>query len=138
MDDETTPRERRERESEWYPTLVAEVDDLVTVVDADGILTYVSPAVTRVLGYEPDDLLGEHWRTIHSTESLETVEGEILPAVEENGTWTGETLLERADGTQFVGEHTVASIENDGAVCVVRDRTDRDELDRQLRHERER
>ncbi|MDT3434933.1 PAS domain S-box protein [Haloarcula sp. 1CSR25-25] len=112
--------------------------DGIGTLDREGRLTYLNGAYAETFGYEPDDLLGEHWRTIHSTESLETVEGEILPAVEENGTWTGETLLERADGTQFVGEHTVASIENEGAVCVVRDRTDRDELDRQLRHERER
>ena len=112
--------------------------DGIATLDHEGRFTYLNDAYAETFGYERDALLGEHWRTIHSAESLETVENEILPAVEENGTWTGETLLERADGTQFVGEHTVGSIGNDGAVCVVRDRTERAALSWQLRHERER
>ncbi|WP_336338176.1 PAS domain S-box protein [Haloarcula brevis] len=112
--------------------------DGIATLDHEGRFTYLNDAYAETFGYERDALLGEHWKTVHSAESLETVENEILPAVEENGTWTGETRLERADGTQFVGEHTVASIGNDGAVCVVRDRTEREELGRQLRHERER
>jgi len=112
--------------------------DGISTLDDEGRFTYLNDAYAATFGYERDELLGEHWQKIHSAESLKTVDDEILPAVNENGTWTGETLLERADGTQFIGEHTVASIANDGSVCVVRDRTDREELDKQLRHERER
>ncbi|MHC3380456.1 PAS domain S-box protein [Haloarcula sp. H-GB5] len=112
--------------------------DGISTLDNEGRFTYLNDAYAATFGYERDELLGEHWQKIHSAESLKTVDDEILPAVNENGTWTGETLLERADGTQFIGEHTVASIEDDGSVCVVRDRTDREELDTQLRHERER
>jgi PAS domain S-box-containing protein len=112
--------------------------DGISTLDHEGRFTYLNDAYAETFGYERDELLGEHWETIHSAESLETVDNEILPAVRENGTWTGETLLERADGTQFIGEHTVASIADDGSVCVVRDRNGREELDKQLRHERER
>ncbi|WP_310895772.1 PAS domain S-box protein [Haloarcula terrestris] len=112
--------------------------DGISTLDHEGRFTYLNDAYAETFGYERDALLGEHWQTIHSAESLDTVENEILPAVRETGTWTGETLLECADGTQFVGEHTVGSIGDDGAVCVVRDRTGREELDTQLRHERER
>jgi len=112
--------------------------DGISTLDHEGRFTYLNDAYAATFGYEREELLGDHWQKIHSAEGLETVNGEILPAVDETGTWTGETLLERADGTQFIGEHTVASIEDDGAVCVVRDRTDREELDKQLRHERER
>ena len=112
--------------------------DGISTLDHEGRFTYLNDAYAATFGYEREELLGEHWQKIHSAEGLRTVDGEILPAVDETGTWTGETLLERADGTQFIGEHTVASIEDDGAVCVVRDRTDREELDKQLRHERER
>ncbi|MDQ2071744.1 PAS domain S-box protein [Haloarcula sp. NS06] len=112
--------------------------DGISTLDHEGRFTYLNDAYAATFGYEREELLGEHWQKIHSEESLKTVDGEILPAVSEAGTWTGETLLERADGTQFIGEHTVASIKDNGAVCVVRDRTDREELDKQLRHERER
>jgi PAS domain S-box-containing protein len=58
MEDEPTLEEDSTRDSDWYRRLVEEVNDLVTVVDTDGTITYVSPAVTRVFGYEPDELIG--------------------------------------------------------------------------------
>ena len=33
------------------------MNDLATVVDTDGTITYVSPAATRILGYDPDELM---------------------------------------------------------------------------------
>src|SRR5215204_5350216 len=33
--------------------------DVITVVDAEGTILYVSPAVKRVLGYEPEEMIGE-------------------------------------------------------------------------------
>jgi len=128
-DDQQVQRSQRAMSEAW---------DGISTIDHEGRFTYLNDAYAETFGYERDELLGEHWHRVHSEASLETVESEILPTVRETGTWTGETLLEHADGTQFVGEHTVASIEGSGSVCVVRDRTDREELDRQLRHERER
>ena len=59
MKEDTPPDGPRTRDTEWYRTIVEEVNDLATVVDTDGTTTYVSPAITRVLGYEPDELLGK-------------------------------------------------------------------------------
>lgn len=43
----------------WFEALVERAHDLVAVVDAQGHFTYVSPSVRQLLGYGPDDLLGE-------------------------------------------------------------------------------
>jgi PAS domain S-box-containing protein len=138
MDDETTPRERRERESEWYSTLVAEVDDLVTVVDADGILTYVSPAVTRVLGYEPDDLVGhEGYEFVHpedrerNADALETV----LSNPDESE--TVELRFRHADGSWRWIEATLRNRLDDdivgGVLLSSRDITGREEYELEAR-----
>ncbi|MFC6954987.1 PAS domain S-box protein [Halorubellus litoreus] len=67
MEDRTTPEKPKERDTEWYRTIVEEVNDLATVVDSDGTITYVSPAITRVLGYEPEDLIGHQgYGFVHS------------------------------------------------------------------------
>lgn len=58
MEDGTTPRGDDTHGLNWYRTLVEGVNDLATVIDPDGTITYVSPAVTRVLGYDPDELVG--------------------------------------------------------------------------------
>jgi PAS domain-containing protein len=47
MEDDTTARETDKHGSDWYRTLVEEVNDLATVVDPDGTITYVSPAITK-------------------------------------------------------------------------------------------
>jgi len=66
MEDDTTPPGHRVPESDWYRTLVEEVNDIATVVDTDGTITYVSPAVTRILGYDPDELIGhEGYEFVH-------------------------------------------------------------------------
>jgi diguanylate cyclase (GGDEF)-like protein/PAS domain S-box-containing protein len=48
------------RESERrFRALVENGSDLVVVIDAQGIITYVSPSITHVDGYQPGELLGK-------------------------------------------------------------------------------
>lgn len=42
-----------------YQKLIEESSDIATIIDSDGTITYVGPSVTRTLGYEPSDLVGE-------------------------------------------------------------------------------
>ncbi|MCW8172335.1 PAS domain S-box protein [Natrialba swarupiae] len=65
-----TERKERERELERHKTFVESSDDILTLIDTDGTIEYVSPAIERILGYEPTDLVG---RTDSSTSTLTTV-----------------------------------------------------------------
>lgn len=80
MEDSTTHQENSKHGSDWHQTLIEQVNDLITVVDTEGTITYVSPAVTRVLGYDPEELVGhEGYEFVHpedqerNAEALETV-----------------------------------------------------------------
>ena len=80
MNDDIVPDEGETDRADWYRALVAEVNDLVTVIDTDGTITYVSPAVERVLGYDPKDLIGRQgYEFVHpddrdeNREAMETV-----------------------------------------------------------------
>jgi PAS domain S-box-containing protein len=46
-------------ERELHQKLVKESSDIPTIIDSDGRITYVSPSITRTLGYEPEELIGE-------------------------------------------------------------------------------
>ena len=46
--------------------------DLVSVVDEDGRVVYASPSHRRVLGYEPDDLVGQRWLDLAHPQDRET------------------------------------------------------------------
>jgi PAS domain S-box-containing protein len=50
--------ERAAAREQLFHALVEESTDLLQVVNARGRIRYVSPSVTRVLGYDPEELLG--------------------------------------------------------------------------------
>ncbi|GAB7013074.1 PAS domain S-box protein [Halolamina salina] len=51
--------ERKEQEQR-YRAFVEQSNDILTVLDTNGIYQYQSPSSRRVLGYEPDDLVGQN------------------------------------------------------------------------------
>lgn len=46
--------------AERFSALVAQSTDMIVLVDELGTFTYVSPAVERILGYQPSDVLGNN------------------------------------------------------------------------------
>ena len=57
--------ERRQRERR-FQALVEESNDVISVVDADGRFQYQSPSIERILGYGPEETIGDlAWEYIH-------------------------------------------------------------------------
>lgn len=56
--------------------------DVVTRVDADGIIEYISPSVKKVLGYTSDELTGKAFFDLIHPEDKETIENEFKKAIE--------------------------------------------------------
>src|SRR3712207_8083814 len=48
------------RSEERYQALTQNSSDLVTLIEATGIVRYQSPAIAWMLGYSPEELLGEN------------------------------------------------------------------------------
>jgi two-component system, sensor histidine kinase and response regulator len=63
LQDEIAGRKRIEElvrsSEEHFRSLIENGSDMIAVVNLDGTLRYVSPSVKRVLGYEPDQIVGE-------------------------------------------------------------------------------
>ncbi len=51
-------RQEIERSEVRYRLLADHANDIITIFDLDGYFDYLSPAVTKVLGYAPEDLIG--------------------------------------------------------------------------------
>jgi PAS domain S-box-containing protein len=59
MDREDLSGELHRRSSEArFGSLVQHASDLITVVGSDGVVSYQSPSIKRVLGWEPDRIVG--------------------------------------------------------------------------------
>ena len=56
---DVTARKRAEETQRLSSEILQRVKTLVLVSDKDGQITYVSPSVKTVLGYEPQDMLGD-------------------------------------------------------------------------------
>lgn len=69
----------------WYEALLVDSMDALTVLDGDGTISYQNPSVERLLGYDPEALVG--------TDSLEYVHPDDRDRVEE----TFVDLYERGD-----------------------------------------
>jgi PAS domain S-box-containing protein len=58
-----TERQRREQR---FESLVEQSNDIISVVDADGVFGYQSPSVERILGHDPEGVIGtKAWDYIH-------------------------------------------------------------------------
>ncbi|MFB2977200.1 PAS domain S-box protein [Microseira sp. BLCC-F43] len=54
------------RESEFkFRTIVENVNDLMFIVYPDGLVSYVSPNVLHVMGYSPEELVGNYMPAVH-------------------------------------------------------------------------
>ncbi|WP_281195730.1 PAS domain S-box protein [Halorubrum sp. F4] len=138
MRDSTTSNGDNKRGADWYRTLVEEVNDLATVADTDGTITYVSPAVTRVLGYDPDELIGhEGYEFVHPDDrerNAEAVEAVLSNPSEPE---TVEVRFKHADGSWRWIEATMRNRLDDGLIDGIllssRDITERKEYENDIR-----
>lgn len=138
MDDHTTHRDNNNHKPEWYRTLVEEVNDLATIVDTDGTITYVSPAITRILGYDPGELIGhEGFEFVHPEDrerNADALEGVLSNP---SGSETVEVRFRHADGTWRWIEATMRNRVDDdiidGILLSSRDITERKEYEREAR-----
>ncbi|MBA3471887.1 MAG: GAF domain-containing protein, partial [Rubrobacter sp.] len=58
LESNTLAEEAQKRKSEeHFRSLVQNASDVIMITGADGTLNYISPAVERVLGYKPEDIV---------------------------------------------------------------------------------
>jgi len=138
MEDTGAPEGGDEREADWYRTLVEEVNDLATVVDTDGTITYVSPAVRRILGYEPDELIGhEGYEFVHPDDQARNAEAVEAVLSNPSEPETVEIRFQHADGSWRWIEATMRNRLDDdpidGILLSSRDITARKEYEIEVR-----
>ena len=98
----------------------------------DEHFSYVNQQYADLYGYEPEEMIGEHWELVYPDEDVQCGHEEVLPAVKEQGHWREKTRGVRADGTTFVKTHTLSLTDSGDLVCTVRDVTEREQRQRRL------
>ncbi len=125
--------------AERFQSLVQHSSDSMTILNADGTIHYQSPAITRVLGYHPEELVGMHALALIHPQDLPALQRELhaclatpgatlsvaYRARHQDGSWR---YLESV-GTSHLDHPAIA-----GIVVNTRDMTERMEAETQLQH----
>jgi PAS domain S-box-containing protein len=104
----------------------------ISILDEDGQFIYVNEAYADLYGYDPEEMVGDHWELIYPDDEVSFARQEILPTVAREGYWHGETTGLCADGSTFPEDHVVSETAHGNLVCTVRDLSDRREREAEL------
>jgi diguanylate cyclase (GGDEF)-like protein/PAS domain S-box-containing protein len=130
---------QEQRSEDRFRSLVQSSWDVIAVTDVDSTVRYVSPSVSRVLGFEPSVLVGRALREfIHPDDRAACAKARIetlamgRPSV-------SDCRVQHRDGSWRYMELTTTNLlqdENVGGIVVnLRDVTDRRKLEEELRHQ---
>ncbi|MDX1747494.1 MAG: PAS domain S-box protein, partial [Halobacteriales archaeon] len=126
-----------------FQRLIENSTDAITVVDADGNFEYLSPAAGRVLGYEPEALLGQSgFEKVHPQDLEPTMEQFSAMLEDPERFPEVEFRFEQPDGSwrwlEARGQNRLDDPVIEGIVVNVRDVTERVERELALRASEER
>ena len=124
---------------EHFRLLIENASDLISIVNPDGILAYVSPAVSHLLGFYPSELVGKDLSEIIHPDDRQRIQdlfsGVLLkqPGI----SMPIETRLLRQDGSfsdfEMVGNNRLADEAVQGIIFVVREISERKRAENQIR-----
>lgn len=114
----------RARAEEFRAVVLDNIREGLYIVDGDGLLTYMNPAASKMLGWTEDELRG---KSMQASVHYQRCDGTPIEATGHSAGACGEALT-RKDGTVFPVEYSVAPIRSAssaaGAVVVFSDITD--------------
>jgi PAS domain S-box-containing protein len=121
---------------ECFQSLIENSFDVVNILDAKGVLHYVSPAVEHVLGYTPDETLGRDGFEFVHPDDLDKARDVLSRIVERGGTHYLDLRLLHKDGSARMVECVAQNLLDDpcvkGIVLNYRDITERKKAEEAL------
>jgi two-component system cell cycle sensor histidine kinase/response regulator CckA len=121
-----------------FRLLIQNVSDIITVLSVDGIILYQSPALQRILGHIPEDLIGKSVFDYLHSEDLPGVIAAFSEALASpNLTVSPKFRFRHANGSwvylEAIGNNLVADPQINGIVVISRDVSEQRALEEQLR-----
>ena len=125
-----------------FRSLVQNASDITTVLDAAGTIRYESPSIERLLGYRPEDLVGQNAFDYVHPDDLERVRSIFGETTKRSGaSRPAEVRFRHADGSwrymEWIGNNLLEDPTVKGIVANSRDVTERKEAEEKLREVRE-
>jgi diguanylate cyclase (GGDEF)-like protein/PAS domain S-box-containing protein len=84
--------------------------DGFVIADPNGIIEYVNPAMARITGYPPGELIGKHTRMFRSGRHDEVFYQYLWQTLSAGRVWRGEIVNRREDGSLYTELMAVAPV----------------------------
>jgi diguanylate cyclase (GGDEF)-like protein/PAS domain S-box-containing protein len=90
----------------------------VTVTNAHNEIVLVNQAFSAISGYEASDVMGKSPRSFASTRQNDALHTAIWQTIEQHGSWQGETIGRRKNGSEYPEWLAITAIRDDaGEIC---------------------
>ncbi|MEO5361000.1 MAG: PAS domain S-box protein [Nitrospirota bacterium] len=112
---DVTQQKMLDNELHLQSEIIANMEEgIVLVKVSDGSIVYINPKFNNMFGYNKDELIGKHVSILNAQTDLspEDVAKQIMTTLNETGSWKGEVLNIKKDGTTFWCQATVATFEH--------------------------
>ena len=146
--DNVKRRERTEeklrQDEQRFRAFVENSSDIIAIINLEGIITYINPAVEKILGFKPEERIGaKGFELIHQDEIKLLADSFNALARDKNApVMQGEMHLRHKDGSWRTVEAVGSNLVNNNVVEAVivnyRDITERKKTQEILRHKEER
>jgi PAS domain S-box-containing protein len=137
MVEQVVDREQRlAKAEEYFRSLIENISDLITIVDAEGIIRYESPMVQTLFGYTPEELIGQNVFDFIHPDDLKYVQEEFVNTLGESPDAQPKAVelrLRNKDGSWRIVESVARNLLNNpivnGVIINTRDVTERKRIE---------
>lgn len=82
----------------------------ILITNARGEIEYVNPALSRISGYTPDELLGKNPRILSAGDFEENLSKELWETIERGDVWSGEFCNRKKNGEVYWESATISPV----------------------------
>ncbi len=118
IEDRKQAEKALQKSEEKYRLLVENINDVIFQTDQNGTLTYISPVTKTLAGYDPSELIGQHFIEIIYEEDLELLAGryeELMAGIIKP---TEYRILDKSGEPIWVRSSSTLIYENDNVVGI--------------------
>lgn len=130
--------QRTERSEQRYRLLTERANDIIFTIDREQRITFVNQACEAILGYTPDELIGQPVEVLYTDETSKRVSGGVVWTSIESHSYAGDIEVRAKDGrvVPLSINSTVVIVDGEpaGIQGIARDMTERLRLENELRH----
>ena len=101
---------RRPIERAGLEAAIEQAGEAIVITDIRGSIQYVNPAFTRMTGYSRDEATGHTPRILKSGQHPPQLYEELWATIRQGGTWHGELVNRRKDGSLYTEEMNIAPV----------------------------